>query len=93
MPKYTDRDGDDLAEAEALSLDVGVSFIVSWEADGQSLECVRLPSAGTWEVGHRTGGHFDRYGTVVHEGHLFRAVQVAHTKPQETFSAAARKYL
>lgn len=93
MPKYTDRDGDGLTEAEALSLHVGVSFVVTWEADGESVECMRLASPGTWEVGHRTSGQFYSYGTVVREGHMFRAVQVPHTKPQETFSAAARKYL
>lgn len=93
MPKYTYRDGDDLTEAEALSLAVGVSFVVTWEADGESVECMRLATPGTWDVGHRHGGQYYSYGTVASERQMYRAVQVPHTKPQETFSAAARKYL
>lgn len=74
MPKYAYRDGDDLTEPEALSLDFGVPFVVTWEANGESVECVRLSSPGTWDVGRRSGGQFYSDGTVVREGHMHRAV-------------------
>lgn len=91
MVDYKDADGNPIAEQEALSLPPHERFTATWD-DGLSVECI-VSSEGTWTVGHRSSGELKHYGAVVREGEMYRAVSIVHTKPQQTFSAAARKYL
>lgn len=91
MPTYTDVDNNELSEATALSLAEGKTFKVEWE-DGEAVECL-AERDGTWSVAHRRGGALHYYGGVAREGDMFRATSLPQFSAQETFSAAARKYL
>jgi hypothetical protein len=91
MVEYEDADGNALTEDEALALPTSKRFTVTWD-DCRSVECI-VSAEGKWTVGHRSSGELKHYGAVVREGEMYRAVNIIHMKPQETFSAAARKYL
>ncbi|MDN3443393.1 hypothetical protein [Microbacterium sp. APC 3901] len=91
MARYTDVHGRAIREHEALDLPVGREFSIAW-SEGQIVKCLRLDS-DTWSVAHdRDGGHY-YYGNVVREDYMFRAANIPQFKAQETFSAAAAKYL
>ncbi|NLP82482.1 hypothetical protein HF576_01340 [Microbacterium sp. CFH 90308] len=91
MPEYRNADGQQITEDEALALPQFQTFSITWE-DGRSVECI-ANSDGSWTVGHRSSGEFKYYGAVRREDGLYRPADIVYMKPQETFSAAARKYL
>ncbi|WP_109210229.1 MULTISPECIES: hypothetical protein [Microbacterium] len=91
MVEYKDADGNPLTEDEALALPTNERFTATWD-DGRSVECI-VSDEGKWTVGHRSSGELKHYGAVVREGEMYQAANIVYMKPQETFSAAARKYL
>jgi len=92
MPEYSDLSGNAMQESVALQLPVVVCFSITCD-DGRSVECARDSSEATWVVGHRNSGSLQVYGSVRRKDEMYRPVDIAHMKSQETFSAAARKYL
>lgn len=91
MPSYADVNGDPISEEKALGLQEGQKFAITWD-DGVTVECIKERD-DSWSVGHRYGGALHFYGRVQREGAMFRASSLPQYKAQQTFSAAARKYV
>lgn len=90
MVTFADMNNNEIGEKAALGLPTGVPFLIRWD-DGVCVEC-SANGNGTWTVGLRKNGELFHYGTVEKEGAMYRAVRIVYSTPQETFSAAARKY-
>ncbi|WP_060925909.1 hypothetical protein [Microbacterium hydrocarbonoxydans] len=92
MPEYLDADDRPISEEEALVLPDGHVFKLVWE-DGRSVECTAVRRGELWRVSKRHNGAHVPLGRVEKVDHLYLPVSVSYMKAQETFSAAARKYL